>query len=577
MERRWKPETTTWYRKIRRAVSILLLLGVWLLSGCGNHSAENTEMDSTAALQYTEQIKKEWEEAESTPFGKYPELVTYTLGKVAPDDNSNMPAGDTYEDNNYTRYLKELLNVQNKDVLEGIDHAQYTRLLQMSISEEELPDIMLVTNQQILDELVEQDLIADLTEVFDNCTSDRVKEMYESYGEGKMQSVTYEGRIMAFPETEVYTGPSLLWLRKDWIDSLGLQEPKTMEEAMEVVRKFVEENPGANENGNVGLVFDPSLVGQSDQCFSLDPIFDSFHAYPGKWIQGENGKMICGSVTEETKMALKKLSEYYRNGILDRAFMVSNAKNLPELLKDGRSGAFFGWWWAPNNPLAEIYDEEAEWKPYLFTTDSNRVMTSLSYGRDYCVVARKGFEHPEIIPKIMSALFDYARYDGKEEAKGVGEYLRMNVDPTATPFVINLDYSDAIFRTTSNIQKVMDGEKNVGELTVLEQGYYKSCREYLDTKEPEAWQWAAYESRIAAVSRLAEADISYVNEGYSQEFDTLKSSVLSELSEKAFILIITGEKPVEYFDTYVTEWYETGGEELTRQANEIAENRQHGE
>ena len=27
--------------------------------------------------------------------------------------------GDTYEDNPYTRYLKEKINVQNRDVIEG--------------------------------------------------------------------------------------------------------------------------------------------------------------------------------------------------------------------------------------------------------------------------------------------------------------------------------------------------------------------------------------------------------------------------------------------------------------------------
>ena len=55
-----------------------------------------------------------WEEAAATPYGKYPELVTYTLGKMTGDNNSNMPEGDTYENNVYTRYLRETLNIQNE-------------------------------------------------------------------------------------------------------------------------------------------------------------------------------------------------------------------------------------------------------------------------------------------------------------------------------------------------------------------------------------------------------------------------------------------------------------------------------
>lgn len=394
--------------------------------------------------------------------------------------------------------------------------------------------------------------------------------MYESYGEDKLGSVTYDGKLMAFPETEVYTGPALLWMRKDWIDSLGLEEPETLDEAREIVQKFVELNPGNSPMGNVGIVFDSSIIGQSDQCFSLDPVFDSYHAYPGKWIVDENGQMVYGSVTNETKEALARLAEDYQEGILDKAFMLSNASNLSSLLENDRCGAFFGWWWAPNNPLSGIYDPDAEWKPYLFTTDENEVKTSLSYGRHYCVVARKGFEHPEIIPKILTALFDYARYDGRDEAEEVGEYLGKNIDPTATPFVINLDYSDAIFRTTEHIKQAIEGKRIYGHMTVLEQGYYNSCISYLNTEEPAAWQWAAYTSRITAVSCLEAAKITYVNEGYTQQFDALNSTALEELTQKAFILIITGEKPIEYFDTYVREWYESGGEELTRQANELA-------
>ena len=106
-------------------------------------------------------LEAAWQEAETTALGKYPELITYTLGKVIGDHNSNMPEGDTYEDNNYTRYLRELLNVQNVDVMEGVNHTQYTQLLQMSISENELPDIMVVTDQQLLDELVANDMIED--------------------------------------------------------------------------------------------------------------------------------------------------------------------------------------------------------------------------------------------------------------------------------------------------------------------------------------------------------------------------------------------------------------------------------
>lgn len=519
----------------------------------------------------TDSMKEaQWETAQTTPLGRYPELVTYTLGKMTSENNSNMPSADTYEDNNYTRYLRELLNVQNDNAFEGLGSVQYEQLELMAIQEGDLPDIMLVTSKDILDMLVEQDLIQDLTPVYEDCTSDRIKEMYDSYGEDKLGMVTYDGKLMAFPETEVYTGPSLLWMRKDWIDDLGLEEPRTMEEAMEIIKIFARENPGNSGEGNVGLVFAPSLVGQSDSCYSLDPLFDYFHAYPGKWLEDEDGNMVNGSVTGEMKTALAYLHEQYEEGVLDQSFMLRNKTNLTDLLADGSCGAFFGWWWAPDSPLSGLKDENARWKPYLFPDENGVIQTSLSYGRQYCVVARKGYEHPEIIPKIISALFDYARYDGKEKAVGVGQYLGMNVDQSATPFLINTDYSDAVFRTTRRILSAMNNRKKYSDLTVLEQGYYDSCQEYLRQRQPKTgFLWAAYTSRITAVSKLINANIKYVNEGYTQEYNKLSNEDLEELSLKTFIQIIIGEQPVDAFDEYVQQWYENGGRELTDQANSI--------
>ena len=96
--------------------------------------------------------KLSWEEAASTPYGKYPSLVTYTLGKMTGENNSNMPEGDTYEDNVYTRYLREALNIQNEDVFEESEE-QYTANVRMAIASRELPDVMVVEDRQTLVQL----------------------------------------------------------------------------------------------------------------------------------------------------------------------------------------------------------------------------------------------------------------------------------------------------------------------------------------------------------------------------------------------------------------------------------------
>ena len=169
-----------------------------------------------------EEYNARMEEARTTPFGAYPETIEYTLGKMTSVNNSNMPENDTYTDNAYTRYIKSVINVQNVDAFEAND-SQYDTNVSMAISMGSLPDIMVVSSQDEVEQLVGAGLIEDLTESYNNCISDRIRKMYESYGDSLKDMVTYDGKIMALPETNITDGPNLVWLRKDWMNKLDCQ------------------------------------------------------------------------------------------------------------------------------------------------------------------------------------------------------------------------------------------------------------------------------------------------------------------------------------------------------------------
>ncbi len=44
---------------------------------------------------------------------------------------------------------------------------------------------------------------------------------------------------------------------------------------------------------------------------------------------------------------------------------------------------------------------------------------------------------------------------------------------------------------------------------------------------------------------------------------------LKKILDTGYIAIITGEKPLDYFDEMVETWYANGGEKLTEEANKI--------
>lgn len=526
-----------------------------------------------------EEYNARMEEARTTPFGAYPETIEYTLGKMTSVNNSNMPENDTYTDNAYTRYIKSVINVQNVDVFEAND-SQYDTNVSMVISMGSLPDIMVVSSQDEVEQLVEAGLIEDLTESYNNCISDRIRKMYESYGDSLKDMVTYDGKIMALPETNITDGPNLVWLRKDWMDKLGLSEPHTIDDVVNIVKHFISEDPGNNgvdasgKPNTVGLAVDTDVTGECGYSseFLLDIIFACFGAYPKQWIMNDDGEIVYGSVTDEAKEALSYINSLYNQGVIDNDFLLRTSTNICELIENGLCGSFFGPWWAPNNPLANAVSRnpDADWQPYLIATDSDGATSYHSQNPCYkYVVVRKGYEHPEIAAKMISVMFDKVRFDctDSEEFKN---YYQLNVEPTARPLSINVDYNNALSICYRNIDATISGRKNPDSLELLERSFYDACSEYIKNANKTSTQWAAYMSRIKACSLIAQDNIKVVDSLYFKTTDTMKSHWwrLKAKEKEAYLKIISGEEDISYFDTFVKEWNEQGGQIITSEVSE---------
>lgn len=526
-----------------------------------------------------EEYNARMEEARTTPFGAYPETIEYTLGKMTSVNNSNMPENDNYTDNAYTRYIKSVINVQNVDVFEAND-SQYDTNVSMVISMGSLPDIMVVSSQDEVEQLVEAGLIEDLTESYNNCISDRIRKMYESYGDSLKDMVTYDGKIMALPETNITDGPNLVWLRKDWMDKLGLSEPHTIDDVVNIVKHFISEDPGNNgvdasgKPNTVGLAVDTDVTGECGYSseFLLDIIFACFGAYPKQWIMNDDGEIVYGSVTDEAKEALSYINSLYNQGVIDNDFLLRTSTNICELIENGLCGSFFGPWWAPNNPLANAVSRnpDADWQPYLIATDSDGTTSYHSQNPCYkYVVVRKGYEHPEIAAKMISVMFDKVRFDctDSEEFKN---YYQLNVEPTARPLSINVDYNNALSICYRNIDATISGRKNPDSLELLERSFYDACSEYIKNANKTSTQWAAYMSRIKACSLIAQDNIKVVDSLYFKTTDTMKSHWwrLKAKEKEAYLKIISGEEDISYFDTFVKEWNEQGGQTITSEVSE---------
>jgi len=102
----------------------ILMMSLGVLAGCGVGKSSSSSDEETKTKATAEEL---------TPFGKYEETVTYTVGKSTPGI-PKLPEGQTYEDNAYTQYLKETLNIQNENMFEAQTGDAYDQKVSMAVA-----------------------------------------------------------------------------------------------------------------------------------------------------------------------------------------------------------------------------------------------------------------------------------------------------------------------------------------------------------------------------------------------------------------------------------------------------------
>ena len=106
----------------------------------------------------------------------------------------------------------------------------------------------------------------------------------------------------------------------------------------------------------------------------------------------------------------------------------------------------------------------------------------------------------------------------------------------------------------------------------MEKSYAEQCIEYLNSDgEFSAQQWAAYESRISACSLITGENVKEIKSLFFTATPTMELYwwKLKELESNVYLRIITGEVSVDYFDNFVSEWENQGGETISKEVEEL--------
>lgn len=484
---------------------------------------------------------------------------TLHLG-VTIEDNISFPEGQTMRDNQILDLIREELGINI--IYDWIySQEEFNRNIDMHIACDALPDALLVREEQYL-QMLEYGQLQPVTELYEREVSEQVKAFVESGGDKMLEAVKKDGEMMAIPFPNLTASNiNVMWIRQDWLDSLGLEAPRTMEEVIQVSGQFVEKQMGGS--GTIGILgpgIEDSLTAVGKCCFGLGPIFSAFHAYPGYWITNGDGKLVYGSVQPEARQALEVLAKLHQRGILDQEIFFR--ENIQEVLDEGKVGIFFGPWWAAERLEKDIIEHKSEWQAYGAPLDGegNYICTMPSNANQYLVIHKK-CKDPEGVIQVLNYGLKLEYGWRKEERQG-GPSIK------AYPLGWEHDFANELEYTWTVLNNIMQGSEQEirysgHKMLQSDRNNLKELNQYPydhfgieDYKEEKKDSFIRLFGIINGVRPIADQDYQPVyNESSGLvSLGKTKWKALKFLEEQTYAKIILGQESMEAFDEFVRMW-----------------------
>lgn len=562
-----------------------LLLVVTLLSGCIIGSAatltdeQRLQLDSAMDAYLAQD-----------PIPKYDPIIDIHV--VAPIYTTVASMETTAWLDLYRDYLG--INLNYDWIVPG---DQYTNRVNLAIADGSIPDIMPVSYEQLY-QLIDANLIRDLSSAWEDGASALTKRYYERGGaQTTFDLATVGGKLYAIPSvTPVAETVRALYLRQDWLDKLGLEAPTTLDDMLAVLEAFASDDPDGNGvDDTYAMNLASGLWG--DYCADLAAFANCYGAYPSIWIE-KDGKVEYGGVQPEMKQVLAQLAKWYQKGYISSEFTMMDILMADDMFAQSKVGATFG------THIAMVTGGRA-----LYTTEPNFEVTVVplpgvskdgyaAYALDNTnlfYVVNKDFAYPEALVKMLNIIHFFASTatDGLSMDDMDYEFWKdtlwmgtNNDSPWTNAFIRPETVHNNIERVLT-VKKAMVSGDEADIAAANSMGLGRILYEYWDRYKNHGAEMRSSEDENERITSSVDWLVMLTNHLYEIALNVYQDNLqidkrgsivtdsmvdywgsLYTLQLAAYTNIITGQESVDYYDTYVAEWYAMGGQMITDELNE---------
>ena len=246
-----------------------------------------------------------------------------------------------FDEMGFTEYYEDLTNMDIEWLLASSDAGELDSKLTLMFQSNDLPDVItLPSNQLGSDRVLEYSKtgqIIALDELIDKYAPN-IKAMFEKYPEAKKASTAVDGKIYSLPSVNMASEnherfPQKIYIRKSWLENLGLEVPTTAEEFYEVLKAFKNNDPNGNgEQDEIPFAtngISPSFFGSWGSSFNYNN---------GILAVDDNGKVSYGYANEGAKQALAFFNRLYSTSLCEN---YDSSSKWQTKLKNGVVGVFY--------------------------------------------------------------------------------------------------------------------------------------------------------------------------------------------------------------------------------------------
>ncbi len=366
----------------KKAIAAVLMaaMGVSTLAGCvgekTDSKAANNTVETTA--QSSEGAGKE--DGTDTTKGSTaakPESITWMVHTGLNEENGTSQWAEEFE---RLTGIKMNLNV--------VSNNEYSQLLELSFASDTVPDVFDLTGVNLA-VYAKQNAIADLTDYLAG------SRFYNKVDQSLWDAVTLNGRIYGIPAQKA--SGTVTYVRKDWLDRLGMAVPATYDEFIEMLRRFKEEIPECTV---------PYTAAGLKASMSLPEFYQGATA---EFIKAD-GQWVDGMAQDNMAQALTNMSEAYKEGLLDTEVVTNTTSNCRDQWYSGTVGAFNYWGGSWAKILTERLQQNVPEAEVIAIPPIEGAVYEARVPMLYCINARLSNEQ---IASIFKYFFEYM-HDGSE-------------------------------------------------------------------------------------------------------------------------------------------------------------------